>query len=107
MMEDGILELSDSSFINQLTILYRENKVRRICIYARRVNNVMLPGRARAPPVDEMLQQFHGVKYITSLDLTSAFLQIPLEASSGNMPLSYLIPMSINFIEYLSKRKIH
>jgi len=63
MMEDGILELSDSSFINPLTIEYRENKEPRICIAARRVNNVMLPDRARAPPIDEMLQQFHGVKY--------------------------------------------
>jgi hypothetical protein len=82
MVEDGILELSDSSFINPLTIVYTENKEPRICIDARRVNNVMLPDRARAPPVDEMLQHFHGVKYMTSLDLTSAFLQIPLEASS-------------------------
>ena len=82
MMEDGILELSASSFINPLTIGYRENKEPRICIDARRVNNVMLPDRARARPIDEMLQQFHGVKYMTSLDLISAFLQIPLEASS-------------------------
>ena len=74
MMEDGILELSNSSFINPLTIVYRENKEPHICIDARRVNNVMLPDRARAPPIDEMLQQFHGVKYMTSLDLTSAFL---------------------------------
>ena len=43
---------------------------------------MLLPDRARAPPIDEMLQQFHGVKYITSLDLTSAYLQITLEASS-------------------------
>jgi hypothetical protein len=42
----------------------------------------MLPDRARAPPIVEMLQQFHGVKYMTSLDLTSAFLQIQLEANS-------------------------
>ena len=82
-MEDGILELSDSSFINPLTIVYRENKELRICIDARRVNNVMLPDRARAPPIDETLQQFHGVKYMTSLDMTSASLQIPLEVSSG------------------------
>jgi hypothetical protein len=26
MMEDGVLELSESSFINPLTIVYRENK---------------------------------------------------------------------------------
>ena len=77
------MELSESSFINPLTIVCRENKEPRICIDARRVNNVMLPDRARAPPIDEMLQQFHGVKYMTSLDLTSAFLQIPLEAASS------------------------
>jgi len=41
----------------------------------------MLPDQARAPPIDEMLQQFHGVKYMTSLDL-SALSQIPLEVSS-------------------------
>jgi len=82
MLEDGILELFDSSFIKPLAIVYRENKDPRICIDARRVNNVMLPDRARAPPIDEMLQQFHGSKYMTSLHFTSAFLQIPLEASS-------------------------
>jgi hypothetical protein len=58
MMEDGILELSDTSFINPLTIVYRENTEPHICIDARRVNN-------GAPPIDEMLQQFYGVKYIT------------------------------------------
>jgi hypothetical protein len=46
------------------------------------MNNVMLPEWARAPPIEEILQQFHGVKNMTSLDLTSEFLQIPLEASS-------------------------
>jgi hypothetical protein len=45
MMEDGILELSDSSFINLLTTVHRENREPRICIDARRVNNVMLSDR--------------------------------------------------------------
>jgi hypothetical protein len=62
--------------------VYRENKEPRICIDAKRANNVMLPGWARAPPIDETFQQFHGVKYMMSLDLTSAFLQIQLEANS-------------------------
>jgi hypothetical protein len=82
MMEDGILKLSDSSFINPLTTVHQENKEPCICIDARKVNNVMLPDRARVPQIDEMLQQFHGVKCMTSFELTSAFLHIPLEASS-------------------------
>jgi hypothetical protein len=52
MMEDRILDFSESSFINPLTIVYRENKEARICIDARRVNNVMLPEGARAPQIN-------------------------------------------------------
>jgi len=62
--------------------MYRENKEPHICIDARRMNNIILPDQARAPPIDEMLQQFHTVKYMTSLDQLSVFLQIPLEVSS-------------------------
>ena len=61
MVKDGILELIDSSFINPLRTAYRENKELHICIDARRVNNIMLPDQARAPPIDELLQQFYGV----------------------------------------------
>jgi hypothetical protein len=30
----------------------------------------------------ELLQKFHGASYITSLDLSSAFLQVPLKETS-------------------------
>jgi hypothetical protein len=39
------------------------------------------PDRARATPIDKMLQQLYRVEYMTSLDLTSAVLQIPLDKS--------------------------
>jgi len=42
----------------------------------------MVPDRAKTPPAYELLQRFHGAKYISSIDLNSAFLQIPLEESS-------------------------
>ena len=64
MMDDGILELSDTPFINPVMIVYQENKEPHTCIDAWAVNSVTLPDWARAPPIDEMLQQFHGVKYV-------------------------------------------
>jgi len=42
----------------------------------------MTPDRTKAPPAHELLQKFHGAKYIYSIDLNSTFLQIPLEESS-------------------------
>jgi len=40
------------------------------------------PDRARATPTDKMHQQLYGVEYMTSLELTSAVLQCPLDKSS-------------------------
>jgi len=41
----------------------------------------MTPDRAKVPPMQMLLQRFHGASYISTLDLSSAFLQIPLEES--------------------------
>jgi hypothetical protein len=37
---------------------------------------------AKTPPAHELLQRLHGAKYISSMDLNSAFLLISLEESS-------------------------
>jgi hypothetical protein len=81
MVNNDILEISHSPYVNPLTIIQREDKPVRICIDARQVNKQMVPDRAKTPPAQELLQRFHGAKYISSIDLNSAFLQIPLEKS--------------------------
>jgi hypothetical protein len=82
MLRDGIIESSDSSYLNTLTVVMREGEAPRICLDARRVNAWTLPDRARVPPIHELLQQFFGSKYIKSIDLSSAILQIPLKQES-------------------------
>jgi hypothetical protein len=82
MVNNDSLEIPHSPYVNPLTIIQRENKPVRICIDARQVNKQMFPDRAKTPPAQELLQRFHGAKYIPSIDLNSAFLQIPLEISS-------------------------
>jgi hypothetical protein len=42
----------------------------------------MTADRTKVFPLHELLQKFHGASYITSLDLRSAFLQVPLEETS-------------------------
>jgi hypothetical protein len=82
LLHDGILEHSDSSYINQLTVVLREGKAPRICVDARKVNKRTRPYHTRVNPTAEILQKFHGSKYISSIDLTSAFMQIELEEAS-------------------------
>jgi len=45
-------------------------------------NKFMTPDRTKVPPMHMLLQRFHGDSYISTLDLSSAFLQIPLEKAS-------------------------
>ena len=82
MIKSGILEISHTPYVIPLTIIQRKDKPVRICVGARRVNKQMVPDRTKTPPAHELLQRFYGAKYISSIDLNSAFLQIPLEESS-------------------------
>ena len=49
---------------------------------ARKINQVTLPDRTKVAPIKEILQRFHGTRYITTLDSSSAFLQVPLAEAS-------------------------
>jgi hypothetical protein len=77
-LTDGIIEHSNSSYINPLTIVPRQGTEPRICLDARRVNQHMTPDRMKIPPIQELIQRFYGAKFITSIDLSSAFLQVGL-----------------------------
>ena len=82
MLRDGILEESHSAYFNPITPVVREGKPVRICLDARRVNKQMIADHTKVMPMRELLQRFFGARYFTSLDLSSAFLQIPLEPGS-------------------------
>ena len=82
MLKDNILEESFSSYINPLTLVIREMKLLHICINARRINWQMTADHTKVFTSRELLQKFHVASYITSLDLSSAFLQVPLKETS-------------------------
>jgi hypothetical protein len=82
MLCDGILEVSSSPILNPLTVVHREGKKIRICVDARKVNQFNVPDRERSPPIQEILQRFNGALYLTSLVLSSAYLQIGLHEES-------------------------
>jgi len=82
MLKGNNLEESFSDYVNPLTLVERPGKGIRICIDACRVNALMIPDRVKVDPMKELLQRFHGSKFITTTDLSSAFLQVPLHRSS-------------------------
>jgi hypothetical protein len=82
VLKDGILEESHPAYISPITLVVRGGKAVRICLDARRINKQMVADRTKVMSMRELLQNFYGAKYITSLDLRSAFLQTLLEQFS-------------------------
>jgi hypothetical protein len=79
MLEQQIIEPAASPYVNPLVIVPKANKAPRICLDARRLNSVTVADSERTQPMHELLQQFNGVEFLSSLDLTAAFLQISMK----------------------------
>lgn len=82
MFDLGIIEYSDSEFCNPLRIVIKKNGEVRICLDARFINAIILSDNESPPIIEELLQKFEGVKYLSTTDLVLGYWQIPLEPES-------------------------
>jgi hypothetical protein len=81
-MKDDILDEWHLAYLNPLTVVQREGKSPRICVDVRKINQVTLPDRTKVVPMQKILQRFHQTRYIITLNLSSAFLRVPLDKAS-------------------------
>jgi hypothetical protein len=82
MLQDGIIETSSSPILNPLTIVYKANNKIRLCVDARRINRYIISDRERTQPIQELVQKFGNAKFMSSLDISSAFWQLKLHKDS-------------------------
>jgi hypothetical protein len=67
MVDDDILEISNSPILNPLTVVHS--------VDARKVNQFTVPVYERVPsPLQELLQKYEGTRYMSAIDLSSAYL---------------------------------
>lgn len=81
MLKWGVIERSDSPYNNPLVTVVKTDGTIRLCLDARKLNNIVLPTRDASPPVDEILAKFHNKCFFSSLDFSSGYWQIPLDPS--------------------------
>lgn len=89
MVEMGVIERTSSPFSNPITVVKKKDGSIRICLDARTLNEKMVSDHEGPQPINEILQQFHGQKYLTSIDLVSSFWQIPLTEESKKFTTFY------------------
>ena len=82
MLAEGIIEPSNSPWSSPVVVVKKKNGKRRFCIDFRRVNEVTEKDAYPLPQVQATLEKLRGAKYISTIDLTNGYWQIPLDHES-------------------------
>ncbi|GFU40122.1 retrovirus-related Pol polyprotein from transposon 412 [Trichonephila clavipes] len=77
MLELKIIEPGESDFTSPLIVVEAQGKEARPCIDYRRLNKVTRTQFFPLPNIEELLEKVSAAKYISILDLTRGYLQIP------------------------------
>ena len=88
MLEDDVIEYSDSCYVNPIVCVRKpgtDDKGRpnmRICLDLRAINSITISDEQPSSDMRRIIEQCGAAKYRSSLDLVSAFNQVPLEEES-------------------------
>lgn len=78
MEDEGIIERASSTYNSPLLIVEKHDKSIRLVLDSRQINTIIEPETDRPEKLEELLQNFHGARVFTTLDLRSSFWQIVL-----------------------------
>lgn len=82
MLRLGVVEPSFSSWSSPVLLVKKSDNSYRFCFDGRKLNSVTKADSYPLPRVDHILNMLKGAKFISSIDLKSAFWQIPLTEES-------------------------
>lgn len=82
MLADGVVEPSTSSWSSPLRLVQKPQGGYRVCVDFRQVNALSKKDAYPLPYVSQILDQLRNARFLSSLDIKSAFWQIPLEEGS-------------------------
>jgi hypothetical protein len=76
LLKLGLIEPSNSPYGAPILFVTKKDGTLRMCCDWRRLNSQTIKSRYPLPRIDQLLDQLHGAKYFSSLDLQSGYHQI-------------------------------
>ena len=78
MLRENIIKESDSEYANALCFVEKADGSVRVTIEAYNINSMTMSNHYRNEPVQAQINKVNSAKWYTIVDLTQAFLQVPL-----------------------------
>lgn len=82
MLKLGVIERSKSAWSSPILLIKKKDSTYRFCVDFRKVNKVTEKDAYPLPYVSAILDRLRGAKFITSLDVKTAYWQIPMDEES-------------------------
>ena len=89
LLEQGIIEESESPWASPIVMVPKSDGTLRLCTDFRRVNAVTVPDPFPLPRVEDLLDRVGQAKFLTKLDMTRGYWQVPLDEES--VPISAFV----------------
>ena len=94
LLQKGIIQESHSDYASPILIVKKKNGDIRMCVDYRKLNSKVQRDCFPLPRIDESLDTLSGVKYFSTLDLTSAYHQIEV-APEDRRKTAFITPMGL------------
>lgn len=92
MLADDVVEPSNSAWNNPVTLVRKADGTSRFCLDSRKLNAISKHDAYPLPYVTSILDQLKNAKYISTIDLKSAYWQIPLDGAESREKTAFTVP---------------
>jgi hypothetical protein len=80
MLSLGVVSPSQSAWNSPVVMVQKPNGDLRLCLDSRKLNSVSKPDAYPLPYISNILDQLRDAKYLSSIDLSAAYWQIPFDS---------------------------
>lgn len=91
MLEEGVIEPSQSAWSSPVLLVPKKDGKYRFCVDYRRLNRVSKKDAYPLPYMNSILDKLRNAKYLSSLDIKSAYWQVPVAEESRELT-AFTIP---------------